>query len=153
MIALCSTTYAWFVSGSASNSNMLTSGSFDIMAEILPDDGELASGDVVDLGGGRFRLMASGSYTVTLTPTDSTNVKGHCVIAVNGKSVYKTNVIITEDTVNEIYREPNAPFVFTLQTSDDDITLSILPNWSVPAEYDVEYGGVVVVNTDPVLSY
>ena len=83
-----------------------------------------------------FTLSAGDTYTITLTPTESTSVsKGHATVTV-GDQTYITQTI---------YKDSTAPFSFVLTASVDTV-ITVKASWgmsAMPTLYDNE-----VINAD-----
>lgn len=141
MAILCSLTYAWFSEGTVSNDNKLVSGQFgiDVVSVIRSSDDT----EVFPDAQGRYAL-AGDTYTVTVKTTDETSVKGYCVVEVNGNE-YRTEVIVNDQTVNEIYTVPNSPFTFQIEITDPYAVVKIESRWGVPADPVVQKGGVIAI--------
>ena len=145
IVALCSATYAWFTGETTSGSNTLMSGSFDVTVNIVEADGDAATAsEVVKLENGKYTLTEAGTYTVTLTPTNETTVKGYCVVTINGKDEYRTKVIVCEKAINEVYTESNAPFIFTITTDEANTVVEIVAHWGVPADPVIDETGIEI---------
>ena len=145
IVALCSITYAWFNGSVQSNKNNIQSGHFSVdVTSVIPvvsDDATTASAISPDENG-VYRL-ASGTYTVTLTPTDQTNVKGYCMVTINGVQ-YPTDVIVNESTVSDAYPNSNSPFTFQIVLAEDS-TLVVNSRWGVPASPQISKDGTLSI--------
>ena len=130
---LCSSTFAWFTTTQDSSSNIITSSSFDheITVEIVGASG----GETVDLTDGKLQrciLDRGESYTVTLTPTDTTTTKGYCVITIDGAE-YHTD---TYGAVSKGSLE-SLTFTLTLPAGDGPATVTFKAHWGIAAEKHV----------------
>lgn len=131
LVTLCSMTYAWFTAETTSSSNTLTSGSFDVDVNIVKADGVSATAsEAVVFADGKYTLTESGIYTVTLKPTADATVKGYCVVTIDN-SVYKTDVILDEDMVDEIYTAKTSPLEFTIVTENANTVVKLESYWGV----------------------
>lgn len=82
LVAISSSSYAFFVSNVSSGSNVVTAASFDLALEI---DGVQYSDTCVTL--------QAGTYTITLRKTeDSTASTGFCQIKVGDRAYYTTQI-------------------------------------------------------------
>ena len=139
LVALCSTTYAWFTGSTSSGNNTLVSGSFDITVSVKKGDGSLL--EPID---GKYILNAGEEYTVTLVPTQTATVKGYCIVNINEESK-KTDVIMDADMVDDRYTEATAPFEFTIETDKENTELTFESHWGVIVGPDVEKGATIKV--------
>lgn len=144
IVALCSMTYAWFTGGISSNSNTLTSGSFDVKVEITPKDAE-AQAIFAD---GKYTLTKAGTYTVKLEPSDDATVKGHCIVKINGVS-YGTDVILDDDMLDETYKTPTSPLTFTIVTNKADTVVTFEAHWGVLVKPDIKKDTTISAQTQP----
>ena len=150
IVALCSITYAWFTGGTSSNSNKLTSGSFDVSVSVIKTsgaDGTLIENSVamIALDDGSYKLSMPGTYTVTLTPSDDATVKGYCIVTIDTNKVYRTDVILDSEMVDESYTEATAPFTFTIVVDKIDTVVKFEPHWGVLVEPDIKEGATIAV--------
>ena len=158
IVALCSATYAWFVGGVSSNTNTLTSGSFDITVSVSREDagGEILSYNVdKDAGTGRWscELPADGTavtYTVTLKLTDQSTVKGHCIIRIgDGEPLHTAPIIGTSTSGADALSsdEMTDPFVLTITVSETT-TVTFESRWGIVVHSDISYGDDVDMTTE-----
>ena len=150
IVALCSATYAWFVGDVSSESNTITSGSFNVTVSVVGSD----EGAVTELtphitgdGGWEFALSA-GTYTVILKPTEQSTVKGHCIVTVGNDPAWHTAPILSEAIANAAGLTASDPFVFTLSV-DEETTLTVLPCWGLAVETKIANEGIVDLTTPP----
>ena len=135
IVALCSATYAWFSGDVQSNTNNIKAGHFSVnVVSVIRTDDETsnASENTILPNTSGVYTLESGTYTITLRPTDETTVKGHCVITINGNE-YRTDVIVNENTVSESYPTANSPFVFQIKLSEES-TIEIESKWGIPTD-------------------
>ena len=144
VVAFSAGTYAWFVGDVSSNSNTLTSGSFNVVVSVVGT----VNGEIVEPaphstaeGGWEYDLSA-GTYTVTLTLDDRASVKGHCIVVVGDRPAYHTAPIIGDSTANAAELPLSNPFVFTVTVSEET-TLSVLPCWGLAVETQVANQGEI----------
>ena len=100
---------------------------------------------MIALDDGSYRLSTPGTYTVTLTPTDNATVKGYCAVTA-ANQVYKTDVILNSEMVDERYTEATAPFVFTISVDASDTVVTFEPHWGIPVAPDIRSGATVVLD-------
>ena len=150
IVALCSATYAWFVGDVSSESNTITSGSFNVTVSVVGSD----EGAVTELiphstrdGGWEFALSA-GTYTVILKPTEQSTVKGHCIVTVGNDPAWHTAPILSEAIANAAGLTASDPFVFTLAV-EEETTLTVLPCWGLAVETHIGNGDDVDLTTPP----
>ena len=144
IVALCSTTFAWFSSATASNNNKLVSGSFDIsvyVTKVSEADGTLIENGtaIPESDDGSYKLGTPGTYTVTVAPKDGSTVKGYCVVTVDASRVYKTDAVFDGNA------DSLTPFVFTVIAEKSDTVLTLEPHWGVLAKPDVAEGAIITV--------
>lgn len=150
LVALCSMTYAWFTSDTTSGSNTLTAGSFDVKVDIVnANDGVSTASETVLFEDGKYKLTKADTYTVILSTTADTTVKGYCVVTINGTEVYRTGVIVNENALNNKYQTKTDPFAFTIKTYQPDTVVEIEAHWGVPAEPTIKTPEPIVVGTAP----
>ena len=150
LVALCSMTYAWFTSDTTSGSNTLTAGSFDVKVDIVnANDGVSTASETVLFEDGKYKLTKADTYTVILSTTGETTVKGYCVVTINGTEVYRTGVIVNENALDNKYQTETDPFAFTIKTYQPDTVVEIEAHWGVPAEPTIKTPEPIVVGTAP----
>ena len=142
IVMLCSTTYAWFTVGISSGDNKVEAGHFSLDVTVAPVVNDVA-GNAIDPDASGVYTLSVGTYVITLEPTAKTNVKGYCLINVNGAE-YRTEVIVNERTANGEYRE-NSPFVFNI-TVEETTALTLESRWGIPANADVTAGGTLTLS-------
>lgn len=133
---LCSATWAWFSTDVSSDQNTLSAGNFDLVVSVQ----ELDSAPPVSVDGSAdgayFCSLNGGRYSVSISISQDTTVtKGYCIITVNGVP-YKTAPLVAGETDT---------ISFTLDVSDAQIGVFFDPSWGLPAHYDVENGGTLVI--------
>ena len=134
----CGTTYAWFTASTTTRENSITTGEFKLDAVALNSELETVYDSSVtrsSTGKMTFTLSAGDTYTITLTPTESTSVsKGHATVTV-GDQVYITQTI---------YKDSTSPFSFVLTASVDTV-ITVKASWGMSARPTLENGGIVTV--------
>ena len=147
LVALCSMTYAWFTGSTSSGNNTLTSGSFDVTVSISKTDGDVSTASIpVVFADGKYTLTEAGTYTVTLTPTDDTTVKGYCVVTINEETAKsQRTIVITNDKTESTEYTKNAPFTFKIVTTESNTVVEIEAHWGVPADPVIANGGNLTV--------
>ena len=133
---LCSSTFAWFTTTQDSSQNTITSGVFD--HEIKIEIKSAGSGETVELTDGDVQsctLDRDKSYVVTLTPTDTTTVKGYCVITIDGVE-YNTDTYgaVSEGSLKVL------TFTLMLPAGNDPAEVTFKPHWGIAAEKHVQNG-------------
>ena len=139
IVSLCSATYAWFVGNISSNSNTLTSGSFDL--DVFIKEGENAAFTESDAaiikttdGTVSYKFAEIGTYTVKLEMTDYSNVKGYCKISVGGEEFITSSV--SKDSALGVN-----PLTFTIKITKANTTLVFTPCWGYPSASTINNGG------------
>ena len=141
---LCSVTYAWFSKDVLSESNKLKSGHFNASVVLLIADGgehDSSSDLAVSPDDSGVYTLDPGTYVVTIEPTDESTVKGYCILKSGGEKYY-TDVIVNENTVNEIYSTSTSPFVFYIEATEVT-TFRISSEWGIPATVNVTNGDII----------
>ena len=142
LVALCSATYAWFTGETASDNNTLISGSFDVNVTVTQ---EAASGGTATASAqpiaasedGSYTLVTPGTYSVTLVPTDESTVKGYCIVTIDESRKYKTDVILNESMLDDIYTEKTSPFIFLIKTEKENTVVRFESHWGILLEPDL----------------
>ena len=133
---LCSATWAWFSTDVASDQNTLSAGNFDLVVSVQ-EQASATPVPVLDAADGSYSCsLAAGCYSVCISISQDTTVsKGYCMITVNGVP-YKTAPLIAGEVES---------ISFTLDVQDAQIGVFFDPSWGLPAHYDVEDGGTLVI--------
>ena len=139
---LCSTTFAWFTGATSSSKNTVVSGQFDLARPDVQFVGEDASSSFAieatqNEGIWSCELTSAGTYTITLTATDDSTVKGHCVVVIGDGDPINTDAIIVAEVAERDQIPQSNPFTFTI-TVDAPTTLTLQPRWGVVASPDIE---------------
>ena len=138
---LCSSTYAWFNVSQDSQRNTIKTGSFDheVEVEIVGAGGEVLLTPTADGKGISCALERGKSYTVTLTPADTTTVKGYCVVTVDG-AAYNTAFYgaVSEGALESL------SFTLTLPDGTDDAEVIFKPHWGIAANEHVANGDILI---------
>lgn len=154
LVALCSMTYAWFTTETTSSSNTLTSGSFDVTITVSNVDDGVATASTGALEPesnteGKYTYkFQPGTYEITLKLTDTSTVKGHCVVTINGGEEQHTAAIIGTNTANVENKELTDPFKFKI-TITKETTVVLEPRWGVVVNADIDYNEEIKVGTVP----
>ena len=141
IVLLCSITFAWFSEDVSNNTNKVEAGRFDIGEKsvvLIETSGETE----VSANESGVYTLAEGTYRVTVELDAETTAKGYCIITVNGTKYY-TDVVVNEQTKNNIYTTPNSPFTFELVIPEGGATVTFDSRWGIPAVVDVTYGGTL----------
>ena len=138
---LCSSTFAWFNVSQDSSHNIISAGSFDHTVEVQITDTENGAAVIApaaDGNGMTYKLQPGKSYTVKLTPTSDTTVKGYCVVTVDG-TAYNTDTYgaVAEGALDEL------TFTLTIPEDDGTATVTFKPHWGIAAIKHVRNGEVL----------
>ena len=137
LVVLCSTTYAWFVGETTSNSNTLMSGSFDLIITVTKDDNDYpVIEDETKDGAWICNLTEEGTYIVNLELKEGSTVKGHCLVKVGDDEFKHTAAIVEEHTANSEDVVVTDTFTFTI-TVTGQTTVTFEPHWGVVVEPDI----------------
>ena len=140
---LCSATWAWFNAGNGSQPSTIKGGSFDqeISIEILGSGGEVVLSPI-----GKTKqsceLELGKSYTITLSPTADTTVKGYCIITVNGEKYNTESFGIDTDDVDE-----TIAFTLTLPDGVGVTEVTFESHWGIAVDKHVENGATFTPGT------
>lgn len=147
IVALCSTTYAWFSNDVSSNSNRLVTGNFDLTVSVTKSANGTAIADSENpikvtkdsSGVSSCTLTNAGEYIVTLTMSEDTTVsKGFCIIEINGKSYSTVSINKTDRT---------EPFVFKISVHESDALIYFTSVWGLPSHEDVQMNGELTIES------
>ena len=151
LVALCSMTYAWFSGDVSSGGNTVISGSFDISISVVKTDGATVTASegagegtgtvaVTEVEGRdgvwSCQLPGAGTYTVTLTMSPESTVKGHCIVKVGNGAEQRTEAILNANCENPTGRPLTDPFVFTI-TVEGETTVTFESRWGEAAHADI----------------
>ena len=131
---LCSSTFAWFTTTQDSSQNTITSGTFDhtVEVQIADEGGTVVLTPTADEKGVTCELQLGKSYTVKLTPTSDTTVKGYCVITIDGTEYHTdTYGAVSEGSLKEL------TFTLTMPAGTGDVEVTFKPHWGIAAEKHV----------------
>jgi hypothetical protein len=134
-VMLCSVTYAWFLDSTVTKNNIITSGKFGIEAAVT--DAESATVAVTALSDGSYTCVLANkntAYTVVLSLTAETTVKGFCKIALNEEE-FKLTESMSKDAAIGV-----ASLTFTITPVQDNTVVSIIPQWGYPAAPTIQNG-------------
>lgn len=147
LVMLCSTTFAWFSSGTSSDSNALSSGSFSLtvllgenIGDAITEENEMEPFERNESNGVCTYKLSAGEYLVLLVLSEETKAKGHCAVEINGVERH-TEVIIGENTVNKDGYEMNAPLSFVLEIVEDDTLVKFVPQWGIAIDATLHHEG------------
>ena len=153
LVALCSMTYAWFTAETTSSSNTLIAGSFDVDISVSQVEGGVASANAIEAISnteGKYTYeLQPGTYEITLKLTDTSTVKGHCVVTIGNGAEQHTDAIIGDNTANVAENTPKTnPFTFKI-TVTEKTTVTLEPRWGVVVNADIDYNEEIKVGTVP----
>ena len=154
LVALCSMTYAWFTGSTSSGNNTLVSGTFDVTIVVSRVEDGVATASTGALEPesnteGKYTYkFQPGTYEITLKLTDTSTVKGHCVVTINGGEEQHTAAIIGTNTANVENKELTDPFKFKI-TITKETTVVLEPRWGVVVNADIDYNEEIKVGTVP----
>ncbi len=123
LIALCSTSWAWFNDSTYSGNNVIESGSLDCY--ILLNDLEVKETEAYTIN--------VGEYTVKVSISDnSTATKGFCKIIINEKT-YITSVI-----------EKDSPVELKIDLKLDKVSIKFETVWGIPSNPNISNNTIVI---------
>ncbi len=137
IVALCSTSWAWFSGSVTSGGNEISAASCDVQAifTYAVTDGieELAAN-----ADGTYTLAQGVTYTVTVS-AEGTARSSYCILTVDGQHYFTQQV----DTA-----APNNVISFTLTFTEEDKVITFSPLWGTSSrtERDLHNGGVYTDN-------
>lgn len=152
VVAFCSASFAWFNETTQSNGNMVTTGSFELSVAVkgLASDGVTETTDVevteaVDSKGTWICILPEiGRYKVTLTLSDASKAKGHCIVNVGGIEK-RTETVIGPETANKDGYTENSPLTFIIETTAVNTTVEFTPVWGASVQPDIEADEIYLV--------
>ena len=138
-VCFCSTTFSWFTAGKTSSKNTVTAGYFAV-EKITVDDA--ASDRPISFtkqeGDTWTGTLDAGTYTVRIYATDTSTVRGHCVVKVGNTDPQRTAPIIGENCLNRDAGEQTTdPFTFQITVDADNTAVSFTVKWGMSAEDDL----------------
>ena len=151
IVALCSMTYAWFTGSTSSGNNTLIAGSFDVDISVSQVEGDVASANAIEAisnAEGKYTYeLQQGTYEITLKLTDTSTVKGHCVVTIGNGAEQHTDAIIGDNTANvDESTTKTDPFTFKI-TVTEVTTVTLEPRWGVVVNADIDYDEEIKVGT------
>ena len=149
LVALCSMTYAWFTGSTSSGNNTLIAGSFDVDISVSQVEGGVASANAIkaisNTEGKYTYELQPGTYEITLKLTDTSTVKGHCVVTIGNGAEQHTDAIIGNNTANvDESTTKTDPFTFKI-TVTEKTTVVLEPRWGVIVNADIAYAEEISV--------
>lgn len=149
LVALCSMTYAWFTGSTSSGNNTLIAGSFDVDISVSQVEGGVASANAIkaisNTEGKYTYELQPGTYEITLKLTDTSTVKGHCVVTIGNGAEQHTDAIIGNNTANvDESTTKTDPFTFKI-TVTEKTTVVLEPRWGVVVNADIAYAEEISV--------
>ena len=153
LVTLCSMTYAWFTGSTSSGNNTLIAGSFDVDISVSQVEGGVASANAIkaisNTEGKYTYELQPGTYEITLKLTDTSTVKGHCVVTIGNGAEQHTDAIIGNNTANvDESTTKTDPFTFKI-TVTEVTTVTLEPRWGVVVNADIDYNEEIKVGTVP----
>ena len=135
---------AWFTTDVSSNQNIIESGSFALVVNVLNENGDTVS--VVDNGDGKqtCNLSAAETYTVTLTMTDDTTAsKGYCELTINSTDKRQTASISKDATLGV----EELTFIIV---AEEDTVVVFEAKWGISAaDQKIANGGTLTLVEEP----
>ena len=140
LVALCSTTWAWFTTGVSSANSTIKSGCFDFTVKV---NGEPIPVSSSESGVYTCDIPNGQTYEITLTPTEETNTKGYCAIKVNDN---------TARTAQFTRKELGEGYTLKLKnTTENDVAVTFEVRWGIAAQHNVEFGKTYAIgNWSPI---
>lgn len=139
IIALCSTTYAWFTKSATNVENVIESSLFDLDITVTDSEGNPVTLTENAEGKLSCTFATPGVYTVDLKMTDDTTAsKGYCDIKFNSTETLQTK---------SVSRDPEIgvdPFSFTIEITEANVSVTFEPKWGISADADISHGDNVV---------
>ena len=124
------------------------SGSFDLDVSVTKAAGEIATAATVaiikDEGAMRCTLQKGGTYTIVLSMTPDSTVKGYCSVVMNGTRQEITAPISQDPAIGV------SPLIFTVTTGEEDVTVVFCAKWGYPAAPTIQHGDVIAFGADEV---
>ena len=120
MIALCSTTWAWYSKNIYSTSNTVYAANCDMSVFVQKIDGENFSN--VEKSVGRYQLEKDVKYKISLKAVGSAN-SAYAIIKYKGDLYYTDQFEVFSDSSTA------EEFTFILSFSEENISIEIYPCW------------------------
>lgn len=116
MIALCSTTWAWFNEGVASSSNVIKSGNCDMAVSVTTGGATVSPAST---NTEQYTFEKGKTYVISITSVGSSS--SYCKLEFNGGEYYTQQIAVSES---------GTTISFEL-TFDDDTEVKILTRWGI----------------------
>ena len=125
IVALCSSSWAWFQADASTEDIQLVAGKFDLEVSITDSTNSPVLENARGVDSHSFALVGGETYTVVLSATDdSTLAGGYCKLSINGEN-FNTEYISTEQS-----------FSFTI-CLESDANVSFEAMWGIPSYHVV----------------
>lgn len=136
-VCFCSTTFSWFTAGKTSSKNTVTAGYFAVEEITLTDANNQPISFTKKEGDTWTVTLNAGTYVVRIYATDTSTVRGHCVVEI-GDKVQRTAPIIGENCLNRDAGEQTTyPFTFQITVDANNTAVSFTVKWGMSAEDDL----------------
>lgn len=146
IVMLCSLTYAWFTSETSSGSNTLMSGTFDVTINVYKVIDGVATTSTIEAESNSEGMysytLEPGTYEISLTLTDGSTVKGHCIVTIGNTVAQHTAAIVGTNTANIENEHITDPFTFQIKVTENT-TVTLEPRWGVVVEPDIVNGALI----------
>ena len=144
LAALCSTTYAWFVSETSSSNNTIVASAFNVDDVRVLRQSEVGGVEVAVapervVNGTYSYSLPTGTYKMIFVLSDNSTAKGHCILKI-GNVKRHTEAIIGKTTANKDGYVENDPFEFTFTVSEET-EVEIYAVWGVNIDPFIKCGG------------
>ena len=131
LVALCSTTYAWFLAESRSGASVISGSRYSLSVTLTDENGDPVP--VTDRGNDTFfcALKSGKTYTVSLqTSADTTATRGYCSISVLGVEKHTESISLDKE-------RGRARVTFFVSVADKDVSVVLESRMGIPAVVDI----------------
>ena len=131
LVALCSTTYAWFLAESRSGASVISGSRYSLSVTLTDENGDPVP--VTDRGNDTFfcSLKSGKTYTVSLqTSADTTATRGYCSISVLGVEKHTESISLDKE-------RGRARVTFFVSVADKDVSVVLESRMGIPAVVDI----------------
>lgn len=129
IVALCSTSWAWFSETAKSTSNIIKAANCDMT--ILVQTAESEEPVNVEATDGKYTLYANTTYIITLKAVGTAD-SAYATLNIDGETYYTTQFNVTSYDTNP------EEFTFELQFSKDTV-IEIVPHWGTSSKTERKF--------------
>lgn len=120
IVALCSTTWAWFSQEVASSHNSIKSANCNVSVSVT------SAGAPVDAVDGKYTFVKDAAYEIKMTATGTAKT-AYCVLNIGGTNYYTVQIPTDAASIQN-------SITFTLQFSADTTAVEIFSRWGTSSQ-------------------